>query len=87
MQSLITDIHEHADAARFLAWPGDFDLDRGDHGEDVHLASCPFTGPPVPPVRLAVRPQACDRSHEEFSKVLLEVLDRRAAGAVALVRG
>ncbi|MGP3750800.1 hypothetical protein B046DRAFT_00717 [Streptomyces sp. LamerLS-316] len=28
-----------ADAARFLAWPGDFDLDRGDHGEDVHLAS------------------------------------------------
>lgn len=39
MQSLITAIHEHTDAARFLAWPGDFDLDRGEHGEDVHLAS------------------------------------------------
>ncbi|MFJ9662701.1 hypothetical protein ACIRPR_32695 [Streptomyces griseoflavus] len=39
MKSLITAISEHADAARFLVWPGDFDLDRGDHGEDVHLAS------------------------------------------------
>jgi hypothetical protein len=39
MQSLITAIREQDDAARFLAWPGDFDLDRGDHGEDVHLAS------------------------------------------------
>ncbi len=39
MQSLITAISEHADAASYLAWPGDFDLDRGDHGEAVHLAS------------------------------------------------
>lgn len=39
MQSLITAISEHDDAARFLAWPGDFALDRGDHGEDVRLAS------------------------------------------------
>ncbi|MYZ39752.1 MULTISPECIES: hypothetical protein [unclassified Streptomyces] len=39
MQSLITAIREHDDAAHFLAWPGDFDLDRADHGEDVHLAS------------------------------------------------
>ncbi|MFC9409640.1 hypothetical protein ACFRAA_33215 [[Kitasatospora] papulosa] len=39
MQSLITAIRERDEAARFLAWPGDFDLDRGDHGEDVHLAS------------------------------------------------
>ncbi|MEV0037871.1 hypothetical protein, partial [Streptomyces sp. NPDC050804] len=39
MRSLITTIREHDDAARYLAWPGDFELDRGDHGEDVHLAS------------------------------------------------
>ena len=39
MQSLITVVRTHDDAAAFLAWPGDFDLDRGDHGEDVHLAS------------------------------------------------
>ncbi|GAB2710508.1 hypothetical protein [Kitasatospora kifunensis] len=39
MRSLITAVREHDDAARFLAWPGDFDLDRGDHGEEVHLAS------------------------------------------------
>ncbi|MDH6127535.1 hypothetical protein [Kitasatospora sp. GP82] len=39
MQSLITAIYEHDDAAHFLAWPGDFDLDRGDPSEDVHLAS------------------------------------------------
>ncbi|MGC0418016.1 hypothetical protein [Embleya sp. AB8] len=39
MRSLITAIREHDDAARFLAWPGDFDLDRGDHVEDVRLAS------------------------------------------------
>ena len=39
MQSLITVVRTHNDAAAFLAWPGDFDLDRGDHGEDVHLAS------------------------------------------------
>lgn len=39
MRSLITAVREHDEAARFLAWPGDFDLDRGDHGEEVHLAS------------------------------------------------
>jgi len=39
MQSLITFIRSNDDAAAFLAWPGDFDLDRGDHGEDVRLAS------------------------------------------------
>lgn len=39
MQSLITAVREHDDAAQFLAWPGDFDLDRGDHVEEVHLAS------------------------------------------------
>ena len=39
MQSLITAIPEHDDAACFLAWPGDFDLARGDHVEEVHLAS------------------------------------------------
>jgi hypothetical protein len=39
MKSLITAVREHDEAARFLAWPGDFDLDRGDHVEDVHLAS------------------------------------------------
>ncbi|WP_019814938.1 hypothetical protein [Saccharomonospora saliphila] len=39
MPSLITAIAEHAEAADFLAGPGDFDLDRGDHGEEVHLAS------------------------------------------------
>ncbi|MFD3424082.1 hypothetical protein [Streptomyces decoyicus] len=39
MQSLITAIVEHDEAADFLAWPGDFDLERGDHVEDVHLAS------------------------------------------------
>jgi hypothetical protein len=39
MRSLLTAIREHDDAARFLAWPGDFDLERGDHVEDVHLAS------------------------------------------------
>ncbi|MFJ8932806.1 hypothetical protein ACIRLA_40160 [Streptomyces sp. NPDC102364] len=39
MQSLITAVREQEEAARFLAWPGDFDLDRSDHGEDVHLAS------------------------------------------------
>ncbi|MGW2478118.1 hypothetical protein [Streptomyces sp. NPDC001665] len=36
---LITTIRENDDAAGFLAWPGDFDLDRGDHVEAVHLAS------------------------------------------------
>ncbi|MFF0201418.1 hypothetical protein [Streptomyces sp. NPDC005017] len=39
MKSLITAVRAHEEAARFLAWPGDFDLDRGDHGEEVHLAS------------------------------------------------
>ncbi|WP_200309127.1 hypothetical protein [Streptomyces adelaidensis] len=39
MRSLIGAIREQDEAARFLAWPGDFDLDRGDHGEEVHLAS------------------------------------------------
>ncbi|MFI2073842.1 MULTISPECIES: hypothetical protein [Streptomyces] len=39
MESLITAIRAQDEAARFLAWPGDFDLDRGDHGEEVHLAS------------------------------------------------
>jgi hypothetical protein len=39
MSSLIAAIRNHADAAAFLAWPGDFDLDRADHVEEVHLAS------------------------------------------------
>ncbi len=39
MRSLISIIREHEEAARFLAWPGDFDLDRRDHVEPVHLAS------------------------------------------------
>ncbi|CAM5385565.1 hypothetical protein [Streptomyces aurantiogriseus] len=39
MRSLITAVRAHEGAARFLAWPGDFDLDRGDHAEEVHLAS------------------------------------------------
>jgi hypothetical protein len=39
MQSLITAIVEHGEAASFLTWPGDFELDRKDHVEEVHLAS------------------------------------------------
>ncbi|MFG3282131.1 hypothetical protein [Streptomyces sp. NPDC048111] len=39
MESLIAAVREQDEAARFLAWPGDFDLERGDHVEDVHLAS------------------------------------------------
>ncbi|MFF8601444.1 hypothetical protein ACF065_22530 [Streptomyces sp. NPDC015232] len=39
MESLIAAIREREEAALFLAWPGDFDLDLGDHGEEVHLAS------------------------------------------------
>jgi len=39
MRSLITAIVEHDEAAGFLAWPGDFELDRKDHVEEVHLAS------------------------------------------------
>jgi hypothetical protein len=39
MDSLIAAVRGQDEAARFLAWPGDFDLDRGDHVEEVHLAS------------------------------------------------
>ncbi|MFJ7526205.1 hypothetical protein ACIQ1S_14915 [Streptomyces griseus] len=39
MESLVAAIREQEEVARFLAWPGDFDLDRGDHVEEVHLAS------------------------------------------------
>ncbi|WP_371594398.1 hypothetical protein [Streptomyces virginiae] len=39
MESLIAAVREQDEAARFLVWPGDFDLDRGDHVEEVHLAS------------------------------------------------
>src|SRR6185295_8951824 len=39
MPSLITAIAEHDEVASFLAWPGDFELSRKDHGEPVHLAS------------------------------------------------
>ncbi|MEU8786612.1 hypothetical protein [Streptomyces sp. NPDC048637] len=39
MRSLITSLNEDDDIADFLAWPGDFDPDRGDHVEEVHLAS------------------------------------------------
>ncbi|MCL6289190.1 hypothetical protein PV749_01605 [Streptomyces sp. ID03-2B] len=39
MESLIAAVREQEEAARFLAWPGDFDLGRGDHVEEVHLAS------------------------------------------------
>ncbi|MET8081371.1 hypothetical protein [Streptomyces sp. NPDC005303] len=39
MESLMAALREQEEAARFLAWPGDFDLDRGDHAEEVHLAS------------------------------------------------
>ncbi|MFD7978693.1 hypothetical protein [Streptomyces sp. NPDC059071] len=39
MESLIAAVREQDEVARFLAWPGDFDLDRGDHVEEVHLAS------------------------------------------------
>ncbi|PNE39399.1 hypothetical protein [Streptomyces noursei] len=39
MKSLLTVLREHDDAASYLAWPGDLDLDRGDHVEEVHLAS------------------------------------------------
>ena len=37
--SLIDAIRAHEEAADFLAWPGDFELDRSDHVEPVHLAS------------------------------------------------
>ncbi|MFE2009839.1 hypothetical protein [Streptomyces sp. NPDC059491] len=39
MESLIATLRAQDEAARFLAWPGDFDLERGDHVEEVHLAS------------------------------------------------
>ena len=39
MNSLIAVIRQDAEVARFLEWPGDFDLDRGDHVEEVHLES------------------------------------------------
>ncbi|MFI8813172.1 MULTISPECIES: hypothetical protein [unclassified Streptomyces] len=39
MRSLIAAVREQTEAARFLAWPGDFGLDRSDHVEGVHLAS------------------------------------------------
>lgn len=39
MGSLISAIRDNAEAVRFLDWPGDFDLTRGEHGEPVHLAS------------------------------------------------
>ncbi|MFJ8675766.1 hypothetical protein [Streptomyces sp. NPDC093589] len=39
MRSLLTLIRDDDGAADYLAWPGDFDPDRGDHVEEVHLAS------------------------------------------------
>ncbi|MYR20182.1 hypothetical protein [Streptomyces sp. SID6137] len=39
MESLIAAVRAQDEAARFLAWPGDFDLDRGDRTGEVHLAS------------------------------------------------
>src|SRR4051794_16631093 len=39
MASLIDVIRKHSETARFLDWPGDFDLDRAEHVEEVHLAS------------------------------------------------
>ncbi|MFF7865545.1 hypothetical protein ACFZCT_03665 [Streptomyces qaidamensis] len=39
MDSSIAAVRGQDEAARFLAWPGDFDLDRDDHVEEVHLAS------------------------------------------------
>lgn len=39
MHPLITALAAHDETADFLAWPGDFALDRGDHVEEVHLAS------------------------------------------------
>jgi hypothetical protein len=39
VRSLLTVIAEDDEVARFLNWPGDFELDRREHGEEVHLAS------------------------------------------------
>ncbi|MGW4805517.1 hypothetical protein [Kitasatospora sp. NPDC004272] len=37
--SLIDAVRAHEDAADFLRWPGELDLDHYEHGEPVHLAS------------------------------------------------
>lgn len=37
--SLIAAIANDTETARFLAWPGDFELERAEHVEEVHLAS------------------------------------------------
>ncbi|KYG55773.1 hypothetical protein AWI43_16250 [Streptomyces sp. WAC04657] len=39
MGSLLAAVRENEDAARHLARPGDFEPGRGDHVEEVHLAS------------------------------------------------
>ncbi|MFE3800402.1 hypothetical protein KHQ06_23945 [Nocardia tengchongensis] len=39
MSTLLTEIRDHLQVAEFLRWPGDFDLDRTEHVEEVHLAS------------------------------------------------
>ncbi|MES9809943.1 hypothetical protein [Streptomyces cinereoruber] len=39
MGSLLAAVRENEDAARYLARPGDFEPGRGDHVEEVHLAS------------------------------------------------
>ncbi|OIJ68191.1 hypothetical protein [Streptomyces mangrovisoli] len=39
MRSLIAALRADDEAARFLSWPGDFELDRADHVEEVRLAS------------------------------------------------
>ncbi|WP_127502732.1 hypothetical protein [Actinoplanes solisilvae] len=39
MSSLLAAIASHAETADYLCWPGDFELDRKDHVEEVHLAS------------------------------------------------
>ncbi|MBP2472063.1 hypothetical protein JOF53_000935 [Crossiella equi] len=39
MPSLLATIAAHPEVTRFLAWPGDFELDRADHVEEVHLLS------------------------------------------------
>ncbi|MBM2620518.1 hypothetical protein JIG36_33960 [Actinoplanes sp. LDG1-06] len=39
MRSLLTAITAHDEATDYLTWPGDFELDRNDHVEPVHLAS------------------------------------------------
>ncbi|MFJ8043689.1 hypothetical protein ACIRBX_24625 [Kitasatospora sp. NPDC096147] len=39
MRSLITVLRENEDAGEYLAWPGDLELGRSEHVEEVHLAS------------------------------------------------